>query len=130
MHPLPCHCFCNAVTRTRTEAAAATTQSTNHYTITASYRGSKSSFPRLTSSVLKAPPLDMSLFPPISHHCSPSVRRRISLLAFLISVSTRPQAGFHSFISREAVLEVSLLSARISKEVGRWVGADLPTCRI
>ena len=29
----------NAVTRIRTGVAAATTQSTNHYTITASYRG-------------------------------------------------------------------------------------------
>ena len=31
-------CF-NAVTRIRTGVAAATTQSTNHYTITASYQG-------------------------------------------------------------------------------------------
>ena len=35
-------CF-NAVTRIRTGVAAATTQSTNHYTITASYQGRSSS---------------------------------------------------------------------------------------
>ena len=54
--PLPCHCCHNAVTRIRTEVAAATTQSTNHYTITARYRRPvKGAFGLSSSTVIGLP---------------------------------------------------------------------------
>ena len=112
---MPCHCFRNAVTRIRTEVAAATTQSTNHYTITASYWGLASFACRLNSSLFKAPPPGCDTAgsrPSQTSPLCPCVRRR-TVFRLSLSVRTRPRVRYRRFTT--AVRGVLGLSYRVSR---------------